>query len=104
MGATLAGRGQVELKPSSDGRTLSVSNSVVDVVVIGGGVSGLVAARQIKGQGRSTTILEATSQLGGRCQRQLTIQNWWLSLGGEWMGKTHHQFQSLAKNLGGQNH
>jgi monoamine oxidase len=75
-------------------------NSSVDVVVIGAGVSGLVAAREIEHKGYRVTVLEAAPRIGGRCQRQQTLQDWWLDLGGQWMGKTHHLFQSLTKELG----
>ncbi|MBK8545728.1 MAG: FAD-dependent oxidoreductase [Caulobacteraceae bacterium] len=38
----------------------------VDVVVIGGGMAGLVAAREIKRAGRSVILVEARDRLGGR--------------------------------------
>jgi monoamine oxidase len=76
-----------------------LKNTVVDVVVIGAGVSGLTAAREIERQGFTITVLEAGSRLGGRCVRQQTIQDWWLDLGGQWMGQTHHLFKALAKEL-----
>ena len=75
-------------------------DTTVDVVVIGAGVSGLIAARELEKSQRSTTVLEARSRIGGRCFRKQTIQNWWLDLGGQWMGKTHHLFKSLAQDLG----
>jgi monoamine oxidase len=98
--ASAGERAQSEPKTSPRESIQSAVNSVVDVVVIGAGVSGLVAAQEVERQGGSTTILEAASQIGGRCLRQQTIQNWWLDLGGQWMGKTHHLFQALTKDLG----
>ena len=76
------------------------SNSKVDVVVIGAGISGLIAARDLGKQNRSTTVLEAQERIGGRCHRMQTINNWWLDLGGQWMGQTHHLFKALANELG----
>lgn len=38
----------------------------VDVVVIGGGMAGLVAAREVKRTGRSVILVEARDRLGGR--------------------------------------
>ena len=73
---------------------------MTDVVVIGAGVSGLIAARALERQGLSVTVLEAASQLGGRCLRQQTIHNWWVDLGGQWIGATHHRFKSLVDELG----
>ena len=37
-----------------------------DVVVIGGGFAGLVAARDLREAGRSVVVLEARARLGGR--------------------------------------
>ncbi|MEB3173063.1 MAG: FAD-dependent oxidoreductase [Cyanobacteriota bacterium] len=73
---------------------------MVDVVVIGGGVSGLIAARELELMGLSITVLEAGARLGGRCLRQQTIQNRWVDLGGQWIGATHHLFQDLVSELG----
>ena len=87
-------------KTISNSKVNDAALNVVDVVIIGGGVSGLVAAREIERQGMSTAIMEAAPQLGGRCLRQQTIQNCWLDLGGQWMGKTHNLFQALSKELG----
>jgi len=74
--------------------------SAVDVVVIGAGISGLIAARELERQGYSTTTLEARSRLGGRCVRQQTIGGWWLDLGGQWLGSSHTLAQGLARELG----
>lgn len=39
------------------------SNSKVDVVVIGAGISGLIAARDLEKHNRSTTMLEAQERI-----------------------------------------
>lgn len=71
-----------------------------DAVVIGAGVSGLIAARALERKGRSVTVLEAAPRLGGRCLRQQTINDWWVDLGGQWIGATHHHFKALVDELG----
>ena len=38
----------------------------VDVVVLGGGLAGLVAARDVAAAGQRVTVLEARDLLGGR--------------------------------------
>lgn len=75
------------------------ADTSVDAVVIGAGISGLIAARDLEGKGFTTTVLEARSRIGGRCVRKQTIQNWWVDLGGQWMGRSHHLFQGLVKEL-----
>ncbi|WP_027581340.1 NAD(P)/FAD-dependent oxidoreductase [Bradyrhizobium sp. Ai1a-2] len=39
-----------------------------DVVVIGAGAAGIAAARRVLAAGRKVIVLEASSQIGGRCQ------------------------------------
>ena len=73
---------------------------LVDAVVIGAGVSGLIAARELERLGLSTTVLEARDRLGGRCLRQQTLQGWWLDLGGQWIGASHTLLQGLVRELG----
>ncbi len=37
-----------------------------DIVIIGGGLAGLTAARELSGQGLKLAIVEAKDRLGGR--------------------------------------
>lgn len=39
-----------------------------DVVVVGAGAAGIAAARKIAAAGRKVVVIEATGQIGGRCQ------------------------------------
>ena len=76
------------------------SHSTVDVVVVGAGLSGLIAARQLHRQGLKIHILEARDRTGGRMIRQTTRTGAVIDLGGQWGGETHHRFKSLVGELG----
>ena len=96
-GAGLAGLGAIGLQSSS--RAASAPKSV-DVVVVGAGLSGLTAARELRQQGLSVHILEARERTGGRMIRQTTRTGAVIDLGGQWGGATHHRFQALVDELG----
>lgn len=55
--ATSAGRAQTGRQPAAATAGQGAATSSVDVVVIGAGVSGLIAARELERQGRTTTVL-----------------------------------------------
>ena len=72
----------------------------VDVVVVGAGLSGLMAARQLKQNGKNIHILEARNRTGGRMVRKLTDSGHFVDLGGQWGGQSHHRFRELVSELG----
>ncbi len=78
--------GLTAIGSNQPGRTQSDRNRV-DVVVIGGGLSGLTAARELRQQGRSVLLLEAKARIGGRMVNQSVAGNGVIDLGGQWGGK-----------------
>ena len=63
----------------------------VDVVVVGGGLAGLSAARAIRKAGSSVVVLEARDRVGGRTLNEKLSRSEVVEIGGQWVGpgQTH---------------
>ncbi len=72
----------------------------VDVVVVGAGFAGLMAARELKASGLSVAILEARDRVGGRVKNDATSDGTVVELGGQWIGPTQDRVIALADELG----
>ena len=72
----------------------------VDVIVVGAGVAGLVAARRLDAQGLSTLVLEARNRVGGRLLRHALSDSVVIDLGGQWLGPSQERAYALARELG----
>jgi monoamine oxidase len=76
------------------------TRSSVDVAVVGGGLSGLRAARALSDAGREVVVLEARDRVGGRLLNATLGENVTVDLGGQWVGSDHTRVQRLAGQLG----
>src|SRR5438270_13423959 len=72
-----------------------------DVVVIGAGLAGLSAARDVVAAGRSALVVEARGRVGGRTLNQPRGSGTVMELGGQWIGPTQYAIAALAKQVGG---
>jgi monoamine oxidase len=72
----------------------------VDVVVVGAGLAGLVAARDLQSAGRTVKILEARERVGGRVLNGETSDGSVIELGGQWIGPTQDRLDTLARDVG----
>jgi monoamine oxidase len=73
--------------------------SSVDVVVVGGGLSGLVAARNLVANGKSVVVLEARDRVGGRLLNHTLQGGSVIESGGAFVGPTQNHILALAKQL-----
>ena len=73
-----------------------------DVVVVGAGLAGLTAARELSGAGLDVQVLEARERVGGRTLSQSVGEHPEdvVELGGQWVGPTQHEVLGLARDLG----
>jgi monoamine oxidase len=56
-----------------------------DIVVIGAGAAGIAAARRIQAANRKVIVVEAASQIGGRCQTDISTFEVPFDRGARWM-------------------
>ncbi|MBI2823656.1 MAG: flavin monoamine oxidase family protein [Planctomycetia bacterium] len=69
------------------------------MAVIGAGLAGLCAARQLVRQGLRCVVLEARDRVGGRTLSQ-SLGRDVIDLGGQWIGARQHRLSALAAELG----
>ena len=70
-----------------------------DVIIIGAGLSGLVAAYNLKKKNISVKILEAQNRLGGRMQTVYGKDNTPMEMGGTWFAKDHRNLIQLLSEV-----
>ncbi|PQE01215.1 monoamine oxidase [Mycobacterium sp. EPG1] len=70
-----------------------------DVLIVGAGISGLIAARTVLAAGLTPLLLEADTRVGGRVLTE-EVAGLPLELGAQWIGDTHHRMFALADELG----
>ena len=71
-----------------------------DVIVVGAGLSGLIAARTVLAAGLRPLVLEADDRVGGRILTEEVLPGLPVELGAQWIGDTHHRMFALAAELG----
>ena len=72
------------------------------MIVVGAGLAGLTAARELTGAGLDVCVLEARDRVGGRnlSQRVGDHPEDVVELGGQWVGPRQHEVLALAQELG----
>ena len=72
----------------------------LDAVVVGAGLSGLVAGRALVQAGRRIVVLEGRERIGGRILTTLGAAGVPVDRGAQWLGPGQHRLLSLTSELG----
>ncbi|MFL5887391.1 MAG: flavin monoamine oxidase family protein [Thermoleophilaceae bacterium] len=97
-GATATGAGIVLAPSSALARRRGTRN--VDVAIVGAGLAGLTAARELVRAGHSVCVLEARDRVGGRILNHTVSRGVSAELGGEFIGPTQDRIAALARSVG----
>ena len=71
----------------------------VDVVIVGAGIAGLVAARALTRAGLEVRVLEARDRAGGRLLNVELPDGSPIDLGGQWVGPSQHLIHGVIREL-----
>ncbi len=99
LGGAAATAGAVTLTTTAAG-TASAATRDVDVAIVGGGLAGLTAARDLVAAGRTVAVLEARDRVGGRVVNLPLGDGRVTEGGGEFIGPTQDRIKALADSLG----
>jgi len=100
IGGAAAGTAMTVVPAAGQAARTQPSAQSADVVVVGAGLAGLTAARQVVAGGRSAIVLEARDRVGGRVLSHTLQSGSYSELGGMFTGPTQDDIQALAKDVG----
>lgn len=81
-------------------KSIMDGHTAADVIIVGAGLSGLIAARELDRAGKRVLVLEGNCRIGGRMFGRPTIEGGYLDYGGQWIGETQYEMKALVAELG----
>jgi monoamine oxidase len=100
IGGAAAGTAMTVVPAAARAAQKQAAARAADVVVVGAGLAGLTAARQLVARGRSVVVLEARDRVGGRVLSHALAGGSYSELGGMFTGPTQDHIQALARDMG----
>ena len=98
IGTAAAGATTIAL-PATSRAASSAAARAADVVVVGAGLAGLTAAREVVKAGRSAIVLEARDRVGGRVLTHSLGSGDYAELGAMFIGPTQDRIKALASDV-----
>jgi len=71
-----------------------------EVAIVGAGLAGLTAARDLVRRGKDVLVIEARDRVGGRTLNHPIGGGHVIEVGGQWIGPTQDRLAALAKSVG----
>ena len=87
-------------QPATAARTSGTLPTSVDAVVVGAGISGLMAARNLVKAGKDVLVVEANDRVGGRVLNHTLTDGSVIESGGAFVGPTQNHILALSEELG----
>ncbi|WP_433237887.1 flavin monoamine oxidase family protein [Actinomadura nitritigenes] len=98
--AAPAAAARTAARPATAPAAPAAQNAAADVVIVGAGLSGLAAARDLVAAGRSVIVLEARERPGGRVYGMPLGDGTTSEGGAEFIGPTQDRIAALAQDMG----
>ncbi len=70
-----------------------------DCIVVGAGLAGLIAARNLQRRGHQVLVIEARNRYGGRMSGQYLPSGQWIDRGGQWVWPNPRAFFSPPRRV-----
>src|SRR4051812_42438469 len=85
--------------PVASGENQRMDRLDADVVIVGAGLAGLTAAREVQRAGATALVLEARDRVGGRTLNHPIGGGKVVEVGGQWIGPGQDRMAALAREM-----